>query len=89
MREFINTINEMGLKGVLAWFKRLFVSMTLLECVSYSVYWLISNGALSKMILIGIPVAAIAITAIEDLVKEKEDICEEEIEEEEEEEEIA
>ena len=85
MREFINTINEMGIKGVLAWFKRLFVAMTLLEFIGYSVYWLVTVGALSKLVLISIPVAAIVITAIEDLVKEK-DICEEEEEEEEEEE---
>ena len=85
MREFINTINEMGIKGVLGWFKRLFVAMTLLECVSYSVYWLVTVGALSKLVLISIPVVAIVVTAIEDLVKEK-DICEEEIEEEEKEE---
>ena len=84
MREFIETINEMGIKGVLGWFKRLFVAMTLLEFIGYSVYWLVTVGALSKLVLISIPVAAIVVTAIEDLVKEK-DICDEneEVEEEE------
>ena len=85
MREIIETIEAMGIKGIIGWFKRLLVSITLLECIAYSVYWLISVGALSKMILIGIPVAAIFVTAIEDLCKEK-DICEEEIEDEKEEE---
>ena len=90
MREFIETIKVMGLKGIIGWFKRLLISITLLECISYSVYWLIVNEAMNKMVLIWIPVAAIAITAIEELIREK-DICEEEeeIEEEKEEEEVA
>ena len=90
MREFIETINEMGLKGIIKWIKRLLVSITMLEFLSYIIYWLISVEAMSKMILIWIPVAAICVTAIDDLIKEK-DICEEdeEIEEKEEEEEIA
>ena len=92
MREFIETINEMGLKGIIKWIKRLLVSITMLEFLSYIIYWLISVEAMSKMILIWIPVAAICVTALDDLIKEKEDICEEEEEieeEEEEEEEIA
>ena len=91
MREFIETINEMGLKGVIKWIKRLLVSITMLEFLSYIIYWLISVEAMSKMILIAVPVAAICVTAIDDLIKEKEDICEddEEIEEEEEEKEEA
>ena len=94
MREFIETINEMGLKGIIKWIKRLLVSITMLEFLSYIIYWLISVEAMSKMILIWIPVMAIFVTAIDDLIKEKKDICEEEEEieeekEEEEEEEIA
>ena len=88
MREFIETINEMGLKGIIKWIKRLLVSIMMLEFLSYIIYWLISVEAMSKMILIWIPVAAICVTALDDLIKDK-DICEEdeEIEEEEEEEE--
>ena len=87
MRKFIETINEMGLKGIIKWIKRLLVSITMLEFLSYIIYWLISVEAMSKMILIWIPVAAICVTALDDLIKEK-DICEEdeEIEEEEKEE---
>ena len=86
MREFIETINEMGLKGIIKWIKRLLVSITMLEFLSYIIYWLISVEAMSKMILIWIPVAAICVTALDDLIKEK-DICEEEeIEDKEEEE---
>lgn len=88
MRKFIETINEMGLKGVIKWIKRLLVPITMLEFLSYIVYWLISVEAMSKMILIWIPVAAICVTALDDLIKEK-DIYEEEKEIEEEEEEIA
>ena len=90
MREFIETINEMGLKGIIKWIKRLLVTITMLEFLSYIIYWLISVEAMSKMILIWIPVAAICVTALDDLIKEK-DICEEdeEIEEEEEEKEEA
>ena len=90
MREFIETIETMGLKGIVRWIKRLLVTITMIEFVSFVVYWLVSVGAMSKMILIGIPVAAICVTALDDLIKEK-DICEEdeEIEEEEEEKEEA
>ena len=90
MREFIETINEMGLKGIIKWIKRLLVSITMLEFLSYIIYWLISVEAMSKMILIWIPVIAVIVTALDDLIKEK-DICEEdeEIEEEEEEKEEA
>ena len=90
MRKFIGTIETMGLKGIVRWIKRLLVTITMIEFVSYVVYWLVSVGAMSKMILIWIPVAAICVTALDDLIKEK-DICEEdeEIEEEEEEKEIA
>ena len=87
MRKFVETINEMGFKGIIKWIKRLLVSITMLEFLAYIIYWLISVEAMSKMILIWIPVAAICVTALDDLIKEK-DICEEdeEIEEEEEEE---
>lgn len=87
MREFIETINEMGLKGIIKWIKRLLVSITMLEFLSYIIYWLISVEAMSKMILIWIPIVTICVTALDDLIKEK-DICEEdeEIEEEEKEE---
>lgn len=89
MREFIKTIKVMGLKGIVRWIKRLLVTITMIEFASIFVYWLVSVGAMSKMILIGIPVIAVIVTALDDLIKEKEDICEEEeeIEEEEEEEE--
>ena len=65
------------------------VSITLLEFISYGVFWLVTVGAMSKLVLIWIPVIAVIVTALDDLIKEKEDICEEdeEIEEEEEEEE--
>lgn len=87
MREFIETINEMGLKGIIKWIKRLLVSITMLEFLSYIIYWLISVEAMSKMILIWIPIVTICVTALDDLIKEK-DICEEdeEIEEEDKEE---
>lgn len=87
MREFIETINEMGLKGIIKWIKRLLISITMLEFLSYIIYWLISVEAMSKMILIWIPIVTIYVTALDDLIKEK-DICEEdeEIEEEEKEE---
>lgn len=87
MRKFIETINEMGLKGIIKWIKRLLVSITMLEFLSYIIYWLISVEAMSKMILIWIPIVTICVTALDDLIKEK-DICEEdeEIEEEEKEE---
>ena len=90
MRNFNVTIKVMGFRGILGWIKRLLVTITMIEFVSYVVYWLVSIGAMSKLILIGIPVAAICVTALDDLIKEK-DICEEEEneEEEEEEEEIA
>ena len=90
MRKFIEVIRIMGVRGIISWFKRLFVAITLLEFISYGVYWLISIEAMSKLVLIAIPVIAIFITAIEELIKD-EDICEEdeEIEEEEEEEEVA
>lgn len=88
MKNFNVTIKVMGVKGIIGWCKRLLVTITMIEFVSYIVYWLVSVGAMSKLILIGIPVAAIFVTAIEELIKDK-DICEEdeEIEEEEEEEE--
>ena len=90
MKNFIEVIRIMGVRGIISWLKRLFVAITLLEFISYSVYWLISVEAMSKLVLIAIPVIAIFITAIEELIKDK-DICEEdeEIEEEEEEEEEA
>ena len=90
MRKFIGTIKVMEIKGILGWIKRILVTITMIEFVSFVVYWLVSIGAMSKLILIGIPVAAICVTALDDLIKEK-DICEEdeEIEDEEEEEEIA
>ena len=90
MKNFNVTIKVMGIKGILGWIKRLLVTITMIEFVSYVVYWLVSVGAMSKLVLIGIPVAAIFVTAIEELIKDK-DICEEdeEIEEEEEEEEEA
>ena len=87
MKNFNVTIKVMGFRGILGWIKRLLVTITMIEFVSYVVYWLVSVGAMSKLVLIGIPVAAIFVTALDDLIKEK-DICEEEeIEEEEEEEE--
>lgn len=88
MKNFNVTIKVMGVKGIIGWCKRLLVTITMIEFVSYVVYWLVSVGAMSKLVLIGIPVAAIFVTAIEELIKNK-DICEEdeEIEEEEEEEE--
>ena len=86
MRKFIGTIKVMGIRGIISWFKRLLVAITLLEFISYGVFWLVTVGAMSKLVLIGIPVAAIFVTAIEELIKDK-DICEEEeIEDEEEEE---
>ena len=87
MRKFIETIETMGLKGIIKWIKRLLVSITMLEFLSYIIYWLISVEAMSKMILIWIPIVTICVTALDDLIKEK-DICEEdeEIEEEEKEE---
>ena len=86
MKNFIGTIKVMGIKGIIGWIKRLLVTITMIEFVSYVVYWLVSVGAMSKLVLIGIPVAAIFVTAIEELIKDK-DICEdEEIEEEDEEE---
>lgn len=88
MKKFNVTIKVMGVKGIIGWIKRLLVTITMIEFVSYIVYWLVSVGAMSKLVLIGIPVAAIFVTAIEELIKDK-DICEEdeEIEEEEKEEE--
>ena len=87
MKNFNVTIKVMGVKGILGWIKRFLVTITMIEFVSYVVYWLVSVGAMSKLVLIGIPVAAIFVTAIEELIKDK-DICEEdeEIEEEEKEE---
>ena len=89
MRKFIGTIKVMGIRGIISWFKRLLVAITLLEFISYGVFWLVTVGAMSKLVLIWIPVIAVIVTALDDLIKEKEDICEEdeEIEEEEEEEE--
>ena len=91
MKNFNVTIKVMGIKGILGWIKRLLVTITMIEFVSYVVYWLVSVGAMSKLVLIWIPVIAVIVTALDDLIKEKEDICEEEeeIEEEEKEEEIA
>ena len=88
MRKFIEAIRVMGIRGIISWFKRLLVAITLLEFISYGVFWLVTVGAMSKLVLIWIPVAAICVTALDDLIKDK-DICEEEekIEEEEEEEE--
>ena len=90
MRKFIGTIKVMGIRGIISWFKRLLVAITLLEFISYSVFWLVTVGSMSKLVLIWIPVIAVIVTALDDLIKEK-DICEEdeEIEEEEEEEEEA
>lgn len=83
MRNFIETIKIMGAKGVIRWFKRLFLSISLLEFIAYSVYWLVSVEAISKLVLIAIPVIAVMISAIDTLVT---DTNEEEIEEEENEE---
>ena len=90
MKKFNVTIKVMDFRGILGWVKRLLVTITMIEFVSYVVYWLVTVGAMSKLVLIGIPVAAIFVTAIDELIKDK-DICEddEEIEEEEEEEEEA
>ena len=82
MREMFNTIKEMGIKGVVAWFKRLFLAISLLEFIGYSVYWLVAIGALNKLILIAIPVTAVVISAIETVITDEEEIEEvEEIEE--------
>lgn len=89
MRKTIEVIKEMGVKGIIAWFKRLFLAVSLLEFLAYTVYWLISVGAMSKLVLIGIPVTAVFIAAIDTIVQDKDkeiEIEEEEIEEEEEEE---
>ena len=86
MKKTIEVIKEMGVKGIIAWFKRLFLAVSLLEFIAYSVYWLISVGAMSKLVLIGIPVTAVFIAAIDTIVQEnEEEIEEEEIEEVEEE----
>ena len=85
MREFIETIETMGLKGIVRWIKRLLVTITMIEFVSFVVYWLVSVGAMSKLVLIGIPVAALCVTAIEVIIKEKTIYEEGEIEEVEEE----
>ena len=88
MKNFNVTIKVMGFRGILGWIKRLLVTITMIEFVSFVVYWLVSVGAMSKLVLIGIPVAAIFVTAIEDIIKEKTIYEEEEeIEDEEEEEE--
>ena len=89
MRKFIEAIRVMGIRGIISWFKRLLVAITLLEFISYGVFWLVTVGAMSKLVLIWIPVISVIVTALDDLIKEKEDICEEdeEIEEEEEDEE--
>ena len=85
MKKTIEVIKEMGVKGIIAWFKRLFLAVSLLEFIAYTVYWLISVGAISKLVLIGIPVTAVFIAAIDTIVQEnEEEIEEEEIEEEEE-----
>lgn len=83
MREMFNTIKAMGVKGIIAWFKRLFLAISLLEFTAYGAYWLISIGALNKLVLIAIPVMAVVVSAIDTLVTDKN---KEEIEEEEEEE---
>ena len=90
MKKTIEVIKEMGVKGIIAWFKRLFLAVSLLEFISYGVFWLVTVGAMSKLVLIWIPVIAVIVTALDDLIKEK-DICEEdeEIEEEKEEKEEA
>ena len=88
MKKTIEVIKEMGVKGIIAWFKRLFLAVSLLEFIAYTVYWLISVGAISKLVLIGIPVTAVFIAAIDTIVQDKdEEIEDEEIEEEEDEEE--
>lgn len=88
MRKTIEVIKEMGVKGIIAWFKRLFLAVSLLEFIAYTVYWLISVGAMSKLVLIGIPVTAVFIAAIDTIVQDKDEEIEiedeEEIEEEEE-----
>ena len=76
MRKFIGTIKVMGIRGIISWFKRILVAITLLEFISYGVFWLVSVGAMSKLVLIWIPVIAVIVTAIEELIKDK-DICEE------------
>ena len=84
MKKTIEVIKEMGVKGIIAWFKRLFLSISLLEFIGYGVYWLISVGAISKLVLFSIPVTAVFIAAIDTIVQEnEEEIEEEEIEEEE------
>lgn len=82
MREMFNTIKAMGAKGIVTWFKRLFLSISLLEFVAYSVYWLISIEAISKLILIAIPVMSVVVSAIDTIITDKEEI--EEVEENEE-----
>lgn len=82
MRNFIETIKAMGAKGVIAWFKRLFLSISLLEFIAYSVYWLVSIEAISKLVLIAIPVIAVMISAIDTIITDKEEIEEEEEKEE-------
>ena len=84
MRNFIETIKAMGLKGVVDWLKRLFLYVSLIEFISYSVYWLVSIGAISKLTLIMIPVIGVVVASIDDLLTKKEN---EEIEDDEEEEE--
>lgn len=82
MRNFIETIKAMGAKGVIAWFKRLFLSISLLEFIAYSVYWLVSIEAISKLVLIAIPVIAVMISAIDTIITDKEEIEDEEEKEE-------
>lgn len=77
MKKTIEVIKEMGIKGIIAWFKRLFLAVSLLEFIAYSVYWLISVGAISKLVLIGIPVTAVFIAAIDTIVQENEEEIEE------------
>ena len=84
MKKTIEVIKEMGVKGIIAWFKRLFLAVSLLEFIAYAVYWLISVEAISKLVLIGIPVTAVFIAAIDTIVQENEEEIEEEEEEEEE-----
>ena len=63
MKNFNVTIKVMGFRGILGWINRLLVTITMIEFVSYVVYWLLSVAAMSKLVLIGSPVAATLVTA--------------------------
>lgn len=82
MRNFIETIKAMGIKGIVGWLKRLLLYVSLIEFISYSVYWLVSIGAISKLILIMIPVIGIVVASIDTLMSDNKKEIEEEEEEE-------